>query len=63
LSFTAEQQRLAYFHMFQPYNVFGDIKGTETDLAAAVLRYKGIVLDSIVEDRLLAEGMRVTNRT
>ena len=28
----------------------------EADLAAAVLRYKGVVLDSIVEDRLLAEA-------
>jgi len=55
-SFTSEQQRLAYLEIFQPYSLFPFLKGTETDLAAAVLRYKGVVLDSIVEDRLLAEA-------
>jgi tetratricopeptide (TPR) repeat protein len=56
LSFTSEEQRLAYLDMFHPYNLFPFLKGTETDLAVAVLRYKGVVLDSIVEDRLLAQG-------
>jgi CHAT domain-containing protein/Flp pilus assembly protein TadD len=55
-SFTSEQQRLAYLNVFHPYSLFPFLKGTETDLAAAVLRYKGVVLDSIVEDRLLAEA-------
>jgi tetratricopeptide (TPR) repeat protein len=55
-SFTSEQQRLAYLDIFRPYGLFPFLKGTETDLAAAVLRYKGVVLDSIVEDRLLAEA-------
>jgi tetratricopeptide (TPR) repeat protein len=55
-SFTSEQQRLAYLNIFHPYSLFPFLKGTETDLAAAVLRYKGAVLDSIVEDRLLAEA-------
>src|SRR5271166_1764485 len=55
-SFTSEQQRLAYLDIFRPYSLFPFLKGTETDLAAAVLRYKGAVLDSIVEDRLLAEA-------
>src|SRR5208283_4815002 len=48
--------RLAYLDIFNPYSLFAVLKGTEADLAAAVLRYKGIVLDSIVEDRLLAEA-------
>jgi TPR repeat protein/CHAT domain-containing protein/Tfp pilus assembly protein PilF len=56
LSFTSEQQRLAYLDIFSPYGLFPILKGTETDLATAVLRYKGVVLDSIVEDRLLAES-------
>ena len=56
LSFTSEQQRLAYLDIFHPYSLFPILKGTEVDLAAAVLRYKGVVLDSIVEDRLLAEA-------
>ena len=55
-SFTSEQQRLAYLDIFHPYSLFPFLKGTETDLAKAVLRYKGIVLDSIIEDRLLAEA-------
>jgi len=55
-SFTSEEQRLAYLDIFDPYSLFPFLKGTENDLAAAVLRYKGVVLDSIVEDRLLAEA-------
>ena len=55
-SFTSEEQRLAYLDIFQPYSLFPILKGTETDLAAAVLRYKGVVLDSLVEDRLLAQA-------
>src|SRR5208282_309943 len=55
-SFTSEQQRLAYLNIFHPYSLFPFLKETETDLAAAVLRYKGVVLDSVVEDRLLAEA-------
>src|SRR5580692_5304343 len=55
-SFTSEQQRLAYLDIFRPYILFPILKGTEADLAAAILRYKGVVLDSIVEDRLLAEA-------
>jgi CHAT domain-containing protein len=54
-SFTSEEQRLAYLGIFHPYSLFPFLKGTETDLATAVLRYKGVILDSIVEDRLLAE--------
>ena len=55
-SFTSEEQRLAYLDIFHPYSFFPFLKGTETDLARAVLRYKGVVLDSIVEDRLVAEA-------
>ena len=59
-SFTSEQQRLAYLDVFHPYSLFPFLKGTEADLANAVLRYKGVVLDSIVEDRLLAEASQGT---
>jgi tetratricopeptide (TPR) repeat protein len=55
-SFTSEQQRLAYLDIFDPYSLFPFLKGTESDLATTVLRYKGVVLDSIVEDRWLAEA-------
>ena len=47
---------MAYLDIFNPYSLFPFLKGTEADLAAAVLRYKGVVLDSIVEDRLQAEA-------
>jgi hypothetical protein len=30
---------LAYLEIFDPYRLFPILKGTETDLAAAVLRY------------------------
>jgi tetratricopeptide (TPR) repeat protein len=60
-SLTSEQQRLAYLNIFHPYSLFPFLKGTEPDLAAAVLRYKGVVLDSIVEDRLLAEEIQGSN--
>jgi CHAT domain-containing protein len=59
-SFTSEKERLAYLGVFHPYAFFPILRGTEADLAAAVLRYKGVVLDSIVEDRLLAEASQVS---
>jgi tetratricopeptide (TPR) repeat protein len=55
-SFTSEQQRLAYLDIFNPYSLFALLQGTESNLTAAVLRYKGVVLDSIVEDRALAKA-------
>jgi len=55
-SFTSEQQRLAYLNIFRLYSLFPFLKGTETDLATAILRYKGLVLDSIIEDRRVAEA-------
>ena len=51
---------MAYVDIFRPYRLFPILKGTEADLAGAVLRYKGVVLDSIVEDRLLAEASQGT---
>jgi CHAT domain-containing protein len=61
LSFTTEQQRFAVLDNFAfPYSLFPFLKGTETDLAIAVLRYKGVVLDSVIEDRQLAEASHGT---
>jgi tetratricopeptide (TPR) repeat protein len=57
-SFTSEQQRLAYSAIFNPYSLFTLLKGSETQLTTAILRYKGVVLDSIIEDRLLAEAAK-----
>jgi hypothetical protein len=56
LSFASEQQRLAYEDTTHPYTFFASLEGSEADLASAILRYKGVVLDSIIEDRLVAEA-------
>ncbi|OQY98180.1 MAG: hypothetical protein B6D35_12695, partial [Candidatus Brocadia sp. UTAMX2] len=54
LSFTSEQQRLSYQETLNPYSLFASM-GSAPDIALAILRYKGIVLDSLLEDRLVAE--------
>ena len=56
LSFTSEQQRLDYQDRIDPYSLFAILPGSEMDLTEAILRYKGVVLDSFIEDRLLAEA-------
>ena len=55
LSFGSEDQRLAYQRLVKPYTLFDALEETDALLAGAVLHYKGVVLDSIIEDRLLAE--------
>ena len=55
-SFSSEPQRLAYLATLDPYSLFALLPGCEADLALALLRYKGVVLDSIIEDRLLAQA-------
>jgi CHAT domain-containing protein/Tfp pilus assembly protein PilF len=55
LSFTSEQQRLEFQKTLSPYDVAGTL-GEAPELAQAVLREKGIVLDSLLEDRLVAEA-------
>jgi CHAT domain-containing protein len=55
LSFTSEQQRLAFQKTTQPYGLAGTL-GSAPELAEAVLRQKGVVLDSLLEDRLVAEA-------
>ena len=53
--FVLKPQRLAYQNTIVPYTLFAAIDGNDSELASACLRYKGVVLDSIIEDRLLAE--------
>jgi tetratricopeptide (TPR) repeat protein len=55
LSFGSEDQRFAYQRLLNPYLLFAAVGESDTQLAGAVLHYKGVVLDSIIEDRLLAE--------
>src|SRR6266496_1668817 len=53
LSFTSEQQRLAFQKTTKPYDLPGTL-GNAPELAETVLRQKGVVLDSLLEDRLVA---------
>jgi CHAT domain-containing protein/Flp pilus assembly protein TadD len=55
LSFTSEQQRLAFQKTTWPYNLPATL-GNAPELAETVLRQKGVVLDSLLEDRLVAEA-------
>ncbi|HEV2842944.1 MAG TPA: tetratricopeptide repeat protein [Chthoniobacterales bacterium] len=55
LSFTSEQQRLIFQKTTQPYTLFATL-GSAAELAQTVLRQKGVVLDSLLEDRLAAEA-------
>jgi CHAT domain-containing protein/Tfp pilus assembly protein PilF len=55
LSFTSEPQRLAFEKTIDPYKLFATL-GRAPDLAEVALRFKGVVLDSLLEDRLVAEA-------
>jgi CHAT domain-containing protein len=55
LSFTSEQQRLAFQKTTAPYDLPGTL-GNAPELAEVVLRQKGVVLDSLLEDRLVAKA-------
>lgn len=55
LSFTSEKQRLEFQKTVQPYTLFAML-GRAPELADTLLRCKGIVLDSLLEDRLVAEA-------
>src|SRR5206468_3701295 len=55
LSFTSERQRLAFQKASKPYDLPGTF-GNAPELAEVALRWKGVVLDSLLEDRLVAEA-------
>lgn len=48
-SFGSERQRLAYAGQLKPYDLLASL-GAADEIATAVLRYKGAVLDSMMED-------------
>jgi len=54
LSFADEAQRLAYRSSIDPWSLFASLGLTE-ELAATVLQTKGIVLESLLKDRGIAE--------
>jgi CHAT domain-containing protein/lipopolysaccharide biosynthesis regulator YciM len=55
LAFTSEQQRLAYQAHAHPCCLLATL-GNAPGVASAILANKGVVLDSLAEDRLLAEA-------
>ncbi|HEY5706735.1 MAG TPA: CHAT domain-containing tetratricopeptide repeat protein [Terrimicrobiaceae bacterium] len=55
LSFTSEQQRMAYQEATNPFALPATL-GSAPDVARTILRTKGVVLDSVLEDRLSAEA-------
>ena len=55
LSFTSEQQRLEFQQTTDPYSLLATLE-CGPELAQTLLRNKGIVLDSLLEDRLVAEA-------
>lgn len=54
-SFTSERQRIEYKRALVPYGLFASL-GNADALFQTALRYKGAVLDSIVEDHRLAQA-------
>ncbi len=57
LSFTSEQQRLEFQKTTNPFTLSATL-GSAPDIAQAVLHNKGVVLDSLLEDRLVAEASK-----
>jgi tetratricopeptide (TPR) repeat protein len=55
LSFASEKQRLGFESQSSPYSVFAALNDAHR-LALAIFRHKGVVLDSLLEDRLVAEA-------
>ena len=55
LSFTSEQQRLNYETQIDPYVLFASLNDAPR-MAQTILRHKGVVLDSLLEDRVVAQA-------
>jgi CHAT domain-containing protein/Tfp pilus assembly protein PilF len=55
LLFASESQRMAYQKQLDPYSLLATL-GSAPDLAEVLLRNKGVVLDSLLEDQRAAEA-------
>jgi hypothetical protein len=55
LSFTSEQQRLVFQLTVNPYSLPARLNMSQV-LAQTILRRKGVVLDSLLEDRLISQA-------
>jgi len=58
LSFTSEAERLSFQRTTHPYCLLGTLDNVGP-LAETVIRTKGAVLDSLIEDRLLAAATQI----
>jgi len=54
LAYASERQRLAFAQSFDPYTLWVALR-RPTEITRSVLRYKGLVLDSLLEERRLTE--------
>lgn len=52
LTYATGPQRLAYADLLNPYSLAASANAP-AELALAILRFKGVILDSLIEDRLL----------
>ena len=57
LSFTSEHQRLEFQKTTNPFTLLATL-GSAPDIAQALVHNKGVVLDSVLEDRLVAEASK-----
>ncbi len=55
LNHAGERQRMAYLQQADPFSLLADT-GRTNELASAVLRMKGLVLDSILEEKKFAQA-------
>lgn len=55
LSFTSEQQRLDFETQIDPYIMFASLNDAPR-MALTILRHKGVVLDSLLEDHVVAQA-------
>jgi tetratricopeptide (TPR) repeat protein/CHAT domain-containing protein len=53
LSFATEQDRLSYQSDFDPYQIFATL-GDGAEVAQAALQYKGVIAESLLEERQIA---------
>ncbi|MFA5033919.1 MAG: CHAT domain-containing tetratricopeptide repeat protein [bacterium] len=57
LTFSSEHQRMAYQQAKNPYSLLATL-GHASGLAETLLRTKGVILDSLLEDELVAEASK-----
>lgn len=55
LSHASERQRMAYLQQSDPFSLLADT-GRTNELASAVLRLKGLVLDSVLEEKKIVQA-------